>query len=108
VAIALDAWAGSGMWLKALSALKEFLTHAPESVPALLRLVEVAVESDADASASWAQAKLVDAYLRLGNADAALPVAQDLADREPSNPDHQERVVRALAIIEDLQQARAV
>src|ERR1043166_7116815 len=54
---------------RAPAVLQEFVAHAPTPIPALLRLVEVSVDSGDEARMNAAQAQLADAYLATGQAE---------------------------------------
>jgi predicted Zn-dependent protease len=94
--IAIDAWAKKSELSTAANALEEFVARVPESTPALIRLVEVAVDGELPEIASRAQAQLADVYLKSGDAAEALVIIEDLATREPDNPAHIERFRQAL------------
>jgi len=72
------------------------LAFHPDSTPALIRLVEIAIDGDLPDVASRAQAQLADAYLKSGDAAEALVIIEDLATRERDNPAHIERFRQAL------------
>jgi tetratricopeptide (TPR) repeat protein len=86
-------------WEAAAGALEEYLSAAPGFVPALNRLVEIAVDGEMDNRLLSAQSALCDAHLEAGQADQARVIAEDLAAREPANPLHVERWRRALTMI---------
>ena len=69
--IAVEAWAKQSELPTAASALEEFVARVPESTPALIRLVEVAIDGDLPEVASRAQAQLADVYLKSGAAAEA-------------------------------------
>jgi tetratricopeptide (TPR) repeat protein len=94
--IAVEAWAKQSELPTAASALEEFVARVPESTPALIRLVEVAIDGDLPEVASRAQAQLADVYLKSGAAAEALVIIEDLATRERDNPGHIERFRQAL------------
>jgi tetratricopeptide (TPR) repeat protein len=94
--LAVDGWANQSELTTAASALEEFVARVPDSTPALIRLVEIAIDGDLLDVASRAQAQLADAYLRSGDAAEALVIIDDLAAREPDNPAHIERYRQAL------------
>ena len=71
----------------------------PESTPALIRLVETAIDGDLPDVASRAQAMLADAYLKTGAAAEALVIIEDLATRERDNPAHIDRFRQALTAL---------
>lgn len=80
----------------ALDALQAFLRHGAH-VPALLKLVEVAVDAGRDELLMHAQERLADAYLDEGRGAEARPVAEDLVSRNPHRSENVERLRRALA-----------
>jgi len=94
--LAVDGWATHSDLATAASALEEFVQRVPDSTPALIRLVEIAIDGDLPDVASRAQAQLADAYLRSGDAAEALVIIEDLATRERDNPAHIERFRQAL------------
>ena len=94
--LAVDGWATHSDLATAASALEEFVQRLPDSTPALIRLVEIAIDGDLPDVASRAQAQLADAYLRSGDAAEALVIIEDLATRERDNPAHIERFRQAL------------
>jgi tetratricopeptide (TPR) repeat protein len=100
IEIGLEPWVAASEWPKALPVIARYLMMVPGSVPALLRLVEGAVETGLDKAASKAQAQLADAYLEQGDGAQALAVAQDLSEREPANAAHSLRVKRAMSLLE--------
>jgi tetratricopeptide (TPR) repeat protein len=94
--LAVDGWAKQSELATAASALEEFVARVPDSTPALIRLVEIAIDGDLPEVASRAQAQLADAYLKSGDAAEALVIIEDLATRERDNPAHIERFRQAL------------
>ena len=96
VQMAVDLWTEESELSTAVAALEEFVSRVPEWTPGLIRLVELAIDSDLTDVASRAQAQLADAYLKAGSAAEALVVIEDLATRERNNPDHIERLREAL------------
>jgi tetratricopeptide (TPR) repeat protein len=86
-------------WGAAAGALEEYLSAAPGFVPALNRLVEIAMDGEMDGRLLSAQSALCDAHLEAGQADQARVIAEDLAARESANPLHVERWRRALTMI---------
>jgi tetratricopeptide (TPR) repeat protein len=97
--LAVDAWAKRSELATAASALEEFVARMPESTPALIRLVETAIDGDLPDVASRAQAMLADAYLKTGAAAEALVIIEDLATRERDNPAHIDRFRQALTAL---------
>jgi tetratricopeptide (TPR) repeat protein len=98
VGMATDAWADQAQWRVAAATLKEFVQIVPNHVPALVRLVEIGVDGGLPSIASHAQAHLTDTYIAAGAATEALVAAEDLAQREPWNPAHIERLRQALRL----------
>ena len=80
----------------ALDALQSFLRHGAH-VPALSKLVEVAVDAGRDELLMDAQERLADAYLDEGRGAEARLVAEDLVSRNPQRSANVERLRRALA-----------
>jgi tetratricopeptide (TPR) repeat protein len=95
VEMAAARWIERSEWDRAATALQQFVTRAPGCIPALVRLVEVAVDGDLAGTASHAQEMLADAYLASGAIEEGLAIAEDLAAREPNNAVHAARVRRA-------------
>ena len=81
------------------AALEEFVSRAPGSTEALIRLVEIAIDADLADVASHAQAQLADAYLKAGQAAEALVVIEDLAAREGHDRAHIDRMRQALTAL---------
>jgi len=96
VSVAVDVWIEYGELPKAAAALEEFVSKMPESTTALVRLVEVAIDAGLPDLASRVQGQLADAYLKTGAATQALVIIEDLVTRERENPEHIERLRRAL------------
>jgi tetratricopeptide (TPR) repeat protein len=82
-------------WDSAIAALELFTAAAPEFPPALIRLVEVAVDAERLDIADRAQEMLASAYLATGEAGEALHIAQDLHERDPRNPRYDALLQRA-------------
>jgi len=99
IQLAVDAWAKRSQLPTAATALEEFVARVPDSTPALIRLVEIAIDGDLPDVASRAQAQLADVYLRTGAAREALVIIEDLATRERDNPAHIERFRQALTAL---------
>ena len=100
VRIAVDAWTEQGELATAAAALQEFVTRVPGWTPALIRLVEIAIDADLAEVASDAQAQLADAYLKSGAVAEALVIIEDLVTtRDRENPAHIERLRQALAAL---------
>ena len=88
----------AGDWDRAVNALRAFLRHGPH-VPALIKLVELAVDGDRDEVLQAAQAQLADAYLAAGLGAEARGVAEDLMLRDPASAEHAARLRQALALL---------
>jgi len=86
-------------WGSAAAAFNEFVSRAPNYIPALLRLVEICVEAGLEGTMHTAQAQLADAYLELGSGTEARVIAEDLVAREPWNRANIERFRRALSLL---------
>jgi tetratricopeptide (TPR) repeat protein len=84
---------------KAARRLQTFLDRAPRHVPALLRLVEVCVDGDLDATLTTAQEELAEAYLSTDDADKARVIAEDLLLRNPRSVTHRDRLRRVLVTL---------
>jgi hypothetical protein len=85
-------------WDRALEVLRGFLHHGPH-IPALVKLVELAVDAGRDDVMHEAQAQLADAYLAQGRGTEARVIAEDLVARDPSSEVHVDRLRRALALV---------
>jgi tetratricopeptide (TPR) repeat protein len=96
IQLAVDAWTSRSELSTAAPALEEFVARVPDSTPALIRLVELAIDADLPEIASRAQAQLADVYLKSGEAVEALVIIEDLAMRERDEPAHIERFRQAL------------
>lgn len=88
-------------FVDASEALKRFLKLAKHHVPALLRLVEVAVDGDLDKDVTLAQRQLADAYLAEGEAMKARVIAEDLLSRDPRSLSERKRLHRALVALDE-------
>jgi tetratricopeptide (TPR) repeat protein len=85
-------------WDRAVVALERFLEHGPH-IPALMKLVEVAVDAGRDDVMHEAQARLADAYLEAGRGAEARVIAEDLVARDPASDAHVNRLRRALDLL---------
>jgi tetratricopeptide (TPR) repeat protein len=83
----------------AAAVLHEFATRVPRHVPALLKLIDVAVDGGLQTAMHEAQVQLADAYLETDQAQEARVVAEDLVAREPWEKAHIERFRRALVML---------
>ncbi len=85
-------------WDRALGVLRSFQKHAPH-IPALMKLVEIAVDAGYDDAMYEAQARLADAYLDAGHGAEARVIAEDLVARDPSSDAHVDRLRRAVGLL---------
>jgi tetratricopeptide (TPR) repeat protein len=99
VEIAADASLASGDPAGAAAILQDFVGRAPHHIPALLRLVEIAVDGGVEATMNAAQAQLADAYLAAGQAEDARFIAEELVAREPWNPENLQRFRATLVML---------
>ena len=99
VGIASDVAVAQNDWPGAAAALQEFVTRVANHIPALIRLVEVCVDGNLEATMSSAQAQLADAYIEAGAAIEARYIAEDLVAREPWEKANVERFRRALVLL---------
>lgn len=93
--LAVTRWAEERQWEIAATALEEFCDATPDYTASLVRLIEIGVDGDLDATVTRAQEKLVDAYLAHGSVAEGLAIAQDLAERDPKNPGYAAQLERA-------------
>ena len=96
---AVSAWVRRSEWSDAVTALEAFAQRVPDCVPAVVRLVEIAIDGANDSLASRAQAQLADTYLARGMAAEAVLVIEDLAVRESDDRRHTERLQQALTML---------
>src|SRR6185503_2829682 len=82
---------------RAAAALQAFVDRTPY-IPALAKLVGIAVEAGLGDRQRETQAQLVDAYLEASRGDDARIVAEDLVRVEPANEAHAARLLRALTL----------
>jgi len=101
VEIAADASVASGDGGAATTMLQEFVSRAPNHIPALLRLVEISVDGTDESAVNAAQGQLADAYLAAGNAEEARFIAEELVAREPWERTNIERFRRTLELLGD-------
>ena len=85
-------------WPSAAAVLQEFVTRVPSHITALMRLVEICVDGNLEATMYSAQAHLADAYITAGQAAEARFIAEDLVAREPWDRANVERFRRALEL----------
>ncbi len=83
-------------WAGAAGALRRFIAHVPQHVPALTRLLDVCIDGALGDQVLPAQAMLADAYLAAGAAGEAKYVAEDLLTRQPWERSHYARMWAAL------------
>ena len=83
--LALERWASQSSWESAIATLELFTAGAPEFTPALVRLIEIAVDGERFDVADRAQEMLAQAYISTGELSEALAIAQDLHERDPRN-----------------------
>jgi tetratricopeptide (TPR) repeat protein len=79
--------------------LHEFTIRVPTHLVALMRLVEICVDGDLEATMYEAQAQLADAYLNVGRGLEARIISEDLVAREPWNRANLDRFRRALVML---------
>lgn len=84
-------------WDAAIEALRSFVVRVPH-IPALIKLVEIAVDAGRDDVMRDAQARLTDAYLEAGLGADARGIAEDLVAHDPSSERHVQRLRRALEL----------
>jgi tetratricopeptide (TPR) repeat protein len=82
----------------AIASLESFTSRCPH-VPALMRLVEVAVDAGRDEVMREAQGRLADAYLDAGRGNEARVIAEDLMAHAPDSDAHAGRLRRALELV---------
>jgi tetratricopeptide (TPR) repeat protein len=93
--LALARWVEQSAWDSAIATLELFGAAAPDFAPALIRLVEIAVDADRMDAADRAQEMLANAYLNTGSVTEALAIAQDLSERDTRNPRYDALLQRA-------------
>jgi tetratricopeptide (TPR) repeat protein len=98
VQLAADAAVSAGDHASAAAFIQEYVTRVPSAIPALVRLVEVCVGGNLDATLNSSRGQLADAYIAAGQADEARSIAEDLAAREPWERANIERFRRALVL----------
>src|SRR5205085_9044035 len=94
-----DAALAEGDFAAAGVALHEFTTRVRSHLVALMRLVEICVDGDLEATMYEAQAALADAYLDAGRAMEARIISEDLVAREPWNKVNIDRFRRSLVML---------
>jgi tetratricopeptide (TPR) repeat protein len=93
-----DAAVARSDWAWSAARLAEFSRRAPNSIPVLMRLIEICVDGELEGAAYEAQAMLADAYLAAGRAAEARVIAEDLVLHDPSDRAHLDRYRRALML----------
>jgi tetratricopeptide (TPR) repeat protein len=88
----------AGDWDRALGSLERLLQRG-RHIPALLKLVELAVDAGREDVVDSAQARLADAYIDARRADEARVIAEDLVARHPQSTPHVERLRRVLTLL---------
>lgn len=94
-----DAAMSSGDYPAAATALHEFVTRVRFHLVALMRLVEICVDGQLEATLAEAQAQLADAYLEVGRGLEARIISEDLVAREPWNRANLERFRKSLVML---------
>ncbi|MDP2389053.1 MAG: hypothetical protein Q8N52_01900, partial [Acidobacteriota bacterium] len=94
-----DAALEDGDYAAAAVSLHEFTIRVPTHLVALMRLVEICVDGDLEATMYEAQAQLADAYLSVGRGLEARIISEDLVAREPWNRANLDRFRRALVML---------
>jgi len=94
-----DAALADGDYAAAAVSLHEFTIRVPTHLVALMRLVEICVDGDLEATMYEAQAQLADAYLNVGRGLEARIISEDLVAREPWNRANLDRFRRALVML---------
>jgi tetratricopeptide (TPR) repeat protein len=75
------------------------VARVPHHIPALMRMVEIYFDGRLESGLYAAQSQLAEAYLATGAPAEARVIAEDLMDREPSEPSHVEQFRRALVLL---------
>jgi tetratricopeptide (TPR) repeat protein len=94
-----DAAVDAGDFAAAAAALHEFVTRVRFHLVALMRLVEICVDGQLEATMAEAQAQLADAYLEVGRGLEARIISEDLVAREPWNRANIERFRKSLVML---------
>jgi tetratricopeptide (TPR) repeat protein len=89
----------AGDYAAAAAALHEFVTRVRFHLVALMRLVEICVDGQLEATLYEAQAQLADAYLEVGRGLEARIISEDLVAREPWNRANIERFRKSLVML---------
>jgi tetratricopeptide (TPR) repeat protein len=93
--LALARWIDKNAWDSAVATLELFAAAAPNFAPAIVRLVEVAVDADRMDVADRAQEMLANAYIANGSITEAVAIAHDLFERDPRNARYEALLQRA-------------
>jgi tetratricopeptide (TPR) repeat protein len=94
-----DAAVSAGDYAAAAAAIHEFVTRVRFHLVALMRLVEICVDGQLEATMAEAQAQLADAYLEVGRGLEARIISEDLVAREPWNRANIERFRKSLVML---------
>lgn len=86
---------------RAAERLKHFVARHPGHFPALVKLLELAVDAGLTHDLMPAQEALADAYLAAGQGAAARVIAEDLVTRAPRNTRQHRRLEHALRLVGD-------
>jgi tetratricopeptide (TPR) repeat protein len=96
---AAESQAARGEFAAAVATWRRFTGVHAEHVPALMRLVESAVDASLPEEMTFAQSRLADVYLSTGRGAEAQVLAEDLVTRFPEDREHAERLRRALTLV---------
>jgi tetratricopeptide (TPR) repeat protein len=97
--VVVDRLAGSGNLSEAVRQLQGFSDAHPTHVAALMKLVEVLVDSDGEDGLQDAQTRLTEAYLQAGSGAEARIIAEDLVCRAPADLALRDLLRRALVLV---------
>lgn len=97
--VVADAAVAAEDYAAAAAALHEFVTRVRYHLVALMRLVEICVDGQLEATMFEAQAQLADAYLEVGRGLEARIISEDLVAREPWNRANIERFRKSLVML---------
>jgi tetratricopeptide (TPR) repeat protein len=97
--VVADAAVSGGDYAAAAAALHEFVTRVRFHLVALMRLVEICVDGQLEATLAETQAQLADAYLEVGRGLEARIISEDLVAREPWNRANIERFRKSLVML---------
>jgi tetratricopeptide (TPR) repeat protein len=97
--VVADAAVAAQDYPAAATALHEFVTRVRFHLVALMRLVEICVDGQLEATLAEAQAQLADAYLEVGRGLEARIISEDLVAREPWNRANLERFRKSLVML---------